>query len=45
MNKYVKAQIKCDYSKYYNILTRVPSKIIKQKVNDKAWFNEDCVNS
>ena len=24
---------------------RIPSKIIKQKVNDKAWFNEDCVNA
>ena len=24
---------------------RVPSKIIKRKVNDKAWFNEDCVNA
>ena len=24
---------------------RIPSKIIKQKVNDKAWFNEGCVNA
>ena len=23
----------------------VPSKVIKRKVNDKAWFNEDCVNA
>ena len=24
---------------------RVPSKVIKHKVNDKALFNEDCVNA
>ena len=23
----------------------IPSRFIKQKVNDKAWFNEDCVNA
>ena len=22
----------------------VPSKMIRRKVNDKAWFNKDCVN-
>ena len=24
---------------------RVPSKIIKRKVNNKAWFNEHCINA
>ena len=23
---------------------RLPSKVIRQEFNDKAWFNEDCVN-
>ena len=23
----------------------VPSKVIRRKVNDKAWFNKDCVNA
>ena len=23
----------------------VPSNVIRQRMNDKAWFNEDCVNA
>ena len=26
------------------IIRSVPSKVIRRKVNDKAWFNKDCVN-
>ena len=27
------------------IKRRVPTKVITQKVNDKAWFNKSCVNA
>ena len=27
------------------IARNVPSKVIRQNINDRAWFNENCVNA
>ena len=25
------------------IVRRIPSRVIKFRINDKTWFNEDCI--